>query len=209
MLVELQHSVGLWITILKATIVVGLLKVASSLPFIKERVQRFEERHLLVPYQNFWDEYGGKRMLTAVLKILIGDHNKTARLGSSAPNCKLVTIEGEACKLLDFVRGNRPLVVNFGSCTWPPFYITFLNDFINVVRDFEEVADFLIVYICEAHPTDEWRWNVSFRLFICLFTYLFFFCFNGYDSRQLKSQKSKKTFMYKVLLSSFIRRRKS
>lgn len=21
------------------------------------------------------------------------------------------------------------------------------------------MADFLIVYICEAHPTDEWRWN--------------------------------------------------
>lgn len=36
-----------------------------------------------------------------------------------------------------------------------------MNNFTKVVRDFEDVADFVIVYICEAHPTDEWRWNVS------------------------------------------------
>ena len=36
-----------------------------------------------------------------------------------------------------------------------------MNNFTKVVREFEDVADFLIVYICEAHPTDEWRWNVS------------------------------------------------
>lgn len=36
-----------------------------------------------------------------------------------------------------------------------------MNNFTKVVRDFEDVAEFVIVYICEAHPTDEWRWNVS------------------------------------------------
>ncbi|CAH3042745.1 unnamed protein product [Porites lobata] len=136
LLAELLQSVLVGLTVVKCTVIVGLLRIASSLPFLKERLQEFEEQHNLVPYQNFWDDYGGKKMLAVVLKIFLGDLNKTAVLGSSAPNCKLVTTDEKPCKLLDFARGTRPLIVNFGN-----------------------VADFVIVYICEAHPTDEWRWN--------------------------------------------------
>ena len=166
LLAELLQSVLVGLTVVKCTVIVGLLRIASSLPFLKERLQEFEEQHNLVPYQNFWDDYGGKKMLAVVLKIFLGDLNKTAVLGSSAPNCKLVTTDEKPCKLLDFARGTRPLIVNFGSRSWPPFLINFLNNFTNVVRGFQDVADFVIVYICEAHPTDEWRWNVSFCLFV-------------------------------------------
>ena len=166
LLAELLQSVLVGLTVVKCTVLVGLLRIASSLPFLKERLQEFEEKHNLVPYENFWENYGGKQMLAAVLKIFLGDLNKTAVLGSSAPNCKLVTTDEKPCKLLDFARGTRPLIVNFGSRSWPPFLINFLNNFTNVVRGFQDVADFVIVYICEAHPTDEWRWNVSF---FCLF----------------------------------------
>ena len=161
MLAELSRQVLLGITTLKYTILVGLLKIGSTIPFVKERIQTFEERHLLVPYQNFWDTYGSNKMLKVILKIVLGDVKKTARLGTPAPNCKLVSTDGKECRLLDFARGSRPLVVNFGSYSWPPFFINLMNNFTKVVRDFEDVADFLIVYICEAHPTDEWRWNVS------------------------------------------------
>ena len=161
MLAELGRQVTLGITALKYTILVGLLRIASSIPYVKERLQKFEERYLLVPYQDFWDDYGSNKMLVATLKIVLGDVKKTARLGAPAPNCKLVSTDGEECRLLDFVRGSRPLVVNFGSYTWPPFFITLINNFTKVVREFEDLADFVIVYICEAHPTDEWRWNVS------------------------------------------------
>lgn len=115
MLAELSRQVALGITALKYTILVGLLRIASSIPYVKERLQKFEERYLLVPYQDFWDDYGSNKMLAAVLKIVLGDIKKTARLGYPAPNCRLVSTDGKECRLLDFARGSRPLVVNFGS----------------------------------------------------------------------------------------------
>ncbi|KAL9989029.1 hypothetical protein ACROYT_G003537 [Oculina patagonica] len=115
MLAELSHQVLLGFTALKFTILVGLLRIASSIPYLKERIQKYEEHYLLVPYQDFWDDYGSNKMLSAVLKIMLGDLNKTARLGNAAPNCRLVTTNEKECRLLDFARGSRPLVVNFGS----------------------------------------------------------------------------------------------
>ena len=117
MLAELSRQVVLGITALKYTILVGLLRIASYIPYVKERIQKFEERHVLVPYQNFWDDYAGNKMLAVVLKIALGDVKKTARLGAPAPNCRLVSTDGKECRLMDFARGTRPLVVNFGSYT--------------------------------------------------------------------------------------------
>ena len=115
MLAELSHQILLGFTALKVAILVGLLRIASSIPYLKEHLQKYEEHYLLVPYQNFWDDYGSKKMLSAVLKIVLGDLNKTARLGTSAPNCRLVSTDEKECRLLEFARGCRPLVVNFGS----------------------------------------------------------------------------------------------
>ena len=43
---------------------------------------------------------------------------KDAYLGSSAPNVPLFELEsGKEVRLLDFMKKDRPLVVNFGSCT--------------------------------------------------------------------------------------------
>lgn len=100
------------------------------------------------------------------------------KLGCEAPNSKLVKVpdvpgwsssishvtnapssamngNGDECRLLDFESLNRPLVVNFGSATWPPF-INQLPAFRRLVEDFSDVADFLLVYIDEAHPSDGW-----------------------------------------------------
>lgn len=36
-----------------------------------------------------------------------------------------------------------------------------LRDFGEIVRDFSDIADFIIVYIEEAHPSDGWALKVS------------------------------------------------
>lgn len=53
-------------------------------------------------------------------------------------------------KLSHFFPDNRPLILNFGSCTWPSFMLKF-HEFNKLIQDFGSTADFLIIYIEEAH----------------------------------------------------------
>lgn len=152
----------LWpLTVIRVAIGIGLMRIACSIPILKDEIMRYNERFLLIPYEDFWQTWCSWKMLRAVVQLTLGDLNKTARLGSPAPNCHLVSTDEKECRLLDMARGNRPLVLNFGSCSWPPFFIRLKNDFTKVVREYADVADFMVVYISEAHPTDGWRWNVS------------------------------------------------
>lgn len=46
------------------------------------------------------------------------DFFKSAHVGSPAPNPEVVELRGQGrVRLLDYSRGARPLVLNFGSCT--------------------------------------------------------------------------------------------
>ena len=54
------------------------------------------------------------------------------------------------------MRPNVPLVLNFGSCTWPPF-VGQLGPFGEAMKKYKDQADFIIIYISEAHPSDEWK----------------------------------------------------
>uniref|UniRef100_A0A3P9P5H7 Iodothyronine deiodinase n=1 Tax=Poecilia reticulata TaxID=8081 RepID=A0A3P9P5H7_POERE len=118
-----------------------------------------------------------RRMLTSeglrsIWNGFLLDAYKQVKLGCEAPNSKVVKVPdgprwsstvvpcgsriqtGGECRLLDFESTDRPLVVNFGSAT-PPF-ISHLPAFRQLVEDFSDVADFLLVYIDEAHPSDGW-----------------------------------------------------
>ena len=85
----------------------------------------------------------------------------TVSEGEPAPNVtvyKLSKADGSTvpCNLLDFAKEGRPLVINFGSCSWPPFLANLEQRFGQTVREYGHMADFLIVYTREIHPSDEW-----------------------------------------------------
>ena len=59
------------------------------------------------------------------------------------------------------------LVANFCSWTCPVFRAR-VKEFLNlgIVREFSDVADFLTVYVEEAHPSDGWAFEVSSLYFL-------------------------------------------
>lgn len=108
----------LWpLTVIRIALEIGLMRIASSIPVLKDKIKRYNEKFLLVPYEDFWQSWCSWKMLHAVVQLTLADLNKTARLGSSAPNCELVSTDQKERRLLDLARGDRPLVLNFGSCS--------------------------------------------------------------------------------------------
>lgn len=92
---------------------------------------------------------GGEAPNSSVIHIAKGSDGSSSSWKSVGSKC------GTKCHLLDFANSERPLVVNFGSATWPPF-TSQLSAFSKLVEEFSGVADFLLVYIDEAHPSDGW-----------------------------------------------------
>ena len=80
---------------------------------------------------------------------------RTAIAGKPAPNAKLMNLKTKEFSYIhDLGRKGRPLVLNFGSCTWPPF-IAALGEFRRVLETFSDVADFVIIYTSESHTADD------------------------------------------------------
>ena len=72
--------------------------------------------------------------------------------GEPAPNPSVYDLATKkTVSLLSTGSRGRPLVLNFGSCSWPPFMAK-LGQFGKMSAKFSSVADFLTVYISEAHP---------------------------------------------------------
>ena len=58
--------------------------------------------------------------------------------------------------LSDLASAGRPLVVALGSCTHPPF-LSALPSLVALSARLAERADFVVIYVEEAHPCDGWR----------------------------------------------------
>ncbi|NXM77155.1 IOD1 deiodinase, partial [Serilophus lunatus] len=68
-------------------------------------------------YENWGPTFFSFKYLLFVLKVKWKRLEDEAYEGHPAPNTPVVTLSGEVCPLLDFMKDNRPLILNFGSCT--------------------------------------------------------------------------------------------
>ncbi|NWR70709.1 IOD1 deiodinase, partial [Centropus unirufus] len=68
-------------------------------------------------YDNWGPTFFSFKYLLFVLKVKWRRLEDEAREGCPAPNTPVVTCNGEVRHLLDFMQDNRPLILNFGSCT--------------------------------------------------------------------------------------------
>ena len=114
-----------------------------------------------MPREDYWNSLFTWPMYNSMRSSILRELQKSASRGNFAPDSQLISVDGESRhRLLDFCRGNRPLVVNFCSWTCPVFRAR-VNEFLSVVREFSDVADFLTIYVEEAHPSNGWAFKVS------------------------------------------------
>ena len=80
---------------------------------------------------------------------------RAPKKGSIAPDFELCDVKGENLVRLSAFRGDKPVVLVFGSFTWEPFVkeAVSLQD---LYTEYSENVQFLIIYIREAHPVDGW-----------------------------------------------------
>lgn len=109
-----------------------------------------------LPVCSYWDSLFSHQMFHNVWHSVTLDMNRKSKLGQDAFNSPVVSLSGKHLfPLLQMTKPGRSLVLNFGSCTCPIF-MDQLNEFQKMAEEFSHVADFCIVYIEEAHPSDGW-----------------------------------------------------
>ncbi|KAK3727541.1 hypothetical protein QZH41_018643 [Actinostola sp. cb2023] len=118
-----------------------------------------------LPPEVYWNTLFGAEMFKHVWHSVELDATKRVHPERKALNSPVVSLEdGRYHYLLDYAQNQRPLVVNFGSSTCPVF-MKRLEKYTELVAEFKDVADFVIVYIEEAHPQDGWAFENNNSIF--------------------------------------------
>jgi thiol-disulfide isomerase/thioredoxin len=85
----------------------------------------------------------------------IGSFTEGPRVGDPAPDFTLKTPDGRESVTLKKLTGSKPVVLLFGNFTCGPFRGLY-PEVDAVYRRFKDEANFVMVYVREAHPTDGW-----------------------------------------------------
>jgi thiol-disulfide isomerase/thioredoxin len=86
----------------------------------------------------------------------IGSFNEGPRVGQPAPNFALKRVDGKGTIELGKLTGEKPVVLVFGNFTCGPFRSTY-PAVDEVYQRYKDRANFLMVYVREAHPADGWK----------------------------------------------------
>lgn len=93
----------------------------------------------------------------------IGSMGEGPRPGEKAPNFVLKTPDGKETISLSSLTGTKPVVLIFGNFTCGPFRSLY-PDVDAVYRRHKDKANFLMVYVREAHPKDGWKMDSNTRV---------------------------------------------
>ena len=85
----------------------------------------------------------------------IGSLNDGPKVGEPAPDFTLKTVDGKETVQLSKMIGTTPVVLILGNFTCGPFRALY-PDLDAIYQRYKGEANFLMVYVREAHPTDGW-----------------------------------------------------
>ena len=119
-------------------------------------------RALSIAYQELGRKPDAARERAAADKLDGGEGSGGIPLGSAAPDFTLLPSSGDRPVRLSEFRGKRPVVLVLGSYTCPKFrsQVPVLNA---LYERYHERAEFLLVYIREAHGAGSWQSTVNQR----------------------------------------------
>lgn len=106
-------------------------------------------------------------LICAYLAGDVGPASDGPGLGEMAPDFALSTVDGKGKLSLSEHRTKRPQVLVFGSFTCNRFRAQ-SGDVETVYRRYKDRADFVAVYVREAHPTDGWSLAFNERVGISI-----------------------------------------
>lgn len=187
MFVQIIQAVLMFAAYSMLLLVFSVGSLLKSMPAFQDFIIRAFDTitKVKLPVTSYWDSLFTDQMFQNVWHSVALDLNKKIKQGREAPNIPVVSLTGKHCfPLLQMAKAGRPLVLNFGSCTCPIF-MRQLDEFQKMAKRFSHIADFCVVYIEEAHPSDGWALKVSWRI-------LYYFMFN--------LDKNKNLVFYAILL---------
>lgn len=93
----------------------------------------------------------------------IGSISEGPKLNERAPDFTLKTVDGKETITLSTLIGHRPLVLVFGNFTCGPFRALY-PEIETIAHRYQGEANFLMVYVREAHPSDGWHMESNARV---------------------------------------------
>uniref|UniRef100_A0A452RQF2 Iodothyronine deiodinase n=1 Tax=Ursus americanus TaxID=9643 RepID=A0A452RQF2_URSAM len=116
---------------------------------VKQQVLAMNKKNPHFSYDNWLPTFYSMQYFWFVLKVRWQRLEDRTEPGGLAPNCPVVRLSGQRCNIWDFMQGQE--TVTSLRC--------------RLVEDFCSTADFLIIYIEEAHASDGWAFknNVNIR----------------------------------------------
>ncbi|WP_165221402.1 deiodinase family protein [Aquisphaera insulae] len=102
-------------------------------------------------------------LIRGLFKQEVGSLQPGPKLDESAPDFTLRTNDGKSEVTLSKLVGPKPVVLIFGNFTCGPFR-SHAGNFEKLYRRYGDRANFVMVYVREAHPTDGWRMESNDRL---------------------------------------------
>jgi len=92
--------------------IINNIRIRTQMPSDSDDITGYS-----MPVENWQDTVVTWRSWRATCRSIALDLRKTVRQGGPAVDVAVVSQSGTPCRLLDFQRPGRPLVVVFGSCT--------------------------------------------------------------------------------------------